>query len=259
MKNSSLRILVVLGMLLPFGSIYSQSTFSQDLQDEFNEFRNDIINEYIDFLGQIWQEYKISYGEPIYTAPKPVVPVISADSVLPDTETLLPVRELQEEEYSSYQELQPKASIDAVETLDTRSADIRFYGAGLKMRYENSLVNLSSVQEKGIVSLWQSLSSVKFDQLVKDMLFYKQKLQMNDWAYIQLGWELVAQLNILKDDSSRTAFLHYLLFRSGYDIRIGRVNNFLVLLIPIQQRVSRQAVTTINDTNYYIYSNKAIG
>lgn len=62
------------------------------------------------------------------------------------------------------------------------------------------------------------------------------------------------QLPQLKDDNTRTIFMHYALHTYGYDIKMGIIDKEVALLVPIQEKVYAYSYLPENGKKYYLFT-----
>lgn len=235
--------------------------FRKELLGEYDDFRKDINAEYIGFLSQAWQEYRLFQGKAPDEMPKPLSPVLSQEEknkrdmivdVNVETKSLtggnVPLIEKAEE----------KDLFKHLLGQDGDSLQLDFFGAALCMRYQHRRFSLSGIAENSIGNLWKDIADSRFTLLLADMLRYKQDMQMNDWAYFLLVKKVASRLSILRSDDSRTVFLHFLLVQSGYDARLARVDRFLVLLLPVREEVYARPYLEVDRKLYYVFSDKEL-
>lgn len=230
----------------------------QQLLDEFNDFRREANREYAHFLSQKWEEFTLFQGIPLFEKPKLVVPETDTDGTPPTynfeievletacTETVLPVPENDESQLATDEPYRGKPF------------SVPFYGATLPVRYQLPPIMLTSIQESAVVQLWTTFSQTKFTTLLLDMLNYKEKMQMNDWAYFLFTKHIARNLSALKDDNSRLVFRLFLLVQSGYDARLTRIDDFMALLVPTQEVINACPFLRMEGKPYYVLSDRKL-
>lgn len=214
------------------------ANFRKELQGEYDDFRKEINDEYVYFLSQAWQKFRLFQGKKPDETPKPLTHV-------------------------PYQE--EKNSIETVVGTDgvtdtlweaTDSLQLDYFGAKLRLRYQSRTFLLPAITEQSVGLVWKEMAGSRFSILLHDMLRCKEQMQMNDWAYFQLVKQVADQLSDLQSEDSRTVFQHFLLVQSGYDVRLARIDRFLVLLVPITEEVYARSYLEMNGRTYYVISNQ---
>lgn len=230
----------------------------QELLDEYDDFRNEINEEYADFLSQSWKEFKLFQGHAMFEDPKPDVPV-TAPKEQKNKETITEIWATEaKSRNSSGIPVHTMKEIPATENFQEAPVKVLFYGANLMVHYRNEPFRLSSIQETAIGDLWKDISKSKYVNLLADMLNYKEKMQMNDWAYFLLTKQVALQLSTFKDNNNCLVFQHFLLVQSGYDIRLARIDHDLALLVPVAESVYNRPYLQFNEKPYYVISGKQL-
>lgn len=239
------------------------SGFRKELQGEYGDFRKEINGEYIDFLSKAWKEYRLFQGKTPDETPKPLSPVLAQEEkecreVLVGTDGII---NKQAEQTSAAKEESERDLLDRVssearfwEMADSLQLD--YFGAELRLHYQNRQFFLPAVAEQSVGNLWKEMANSRFSSLLADLLRYKEKIQMNDWAYFLLVEKVAARLSTLRSEDCRTVFRHFLLVQSGYDVRLARIDRFLVLLVPIREKVYARSYLEMDGRTYYVISGK---
>lgn len=289
MQKSNKRILFCL-ILSVYSSLplFAQKTgseedefadFRKEIQSEYDDFRREINREYADFLSKAWEEYRLFQGKSQDEVPKPLSPVLFQEEnnrqemslVNVETQKGIPLEEKQADQREKKRdEKQEEKKVKEVErtlssllrnpAVDAASASLccDYFGAELRLQYEKCSFDLSTVAERSVGNLWKDISDSRFSVLLADMIRYKKEMQMNDWAYFLLTEKVAARLSTLQSEDCRTVFQHFLLVQSGYDVRLARVDRFLVLLLPVREEVYARPFLTVDGKQYYVISNRSL-
>jgi hypothetical protein len=149
----------------------------------------------------------------------------------------------------------------------TKEFNFICYGTPCTVRFDNSLrFKLNSNSENAVADAWQQLSSEMSEILLEDCLRLRKDLSLGDWAYYCLLRDLGDSYFGTNTDESKV-MQAYLLAQSGYDFRIGRRDEKLVLLMPFDGDVlcwekSPQYVmyyVPIDGKKFYIVSKSGSG
>lgn len=248
--------LVILFLLLQSLPLWAQQEdFEQlrrELRSEFEDFRKEANREYADFLNRAWKEFTFLPGKEPDRIPKPLHPIYRQE----------------EEREIQVQVSAPPAAVASIvnrETKDEQRLDVSsqgtpfqvsYYGMDVQMHYQSVSFRLPSVGEKEVASLWRSFSQTTFTSLLSELLDCKERMQMNDGAYLKLIQKTSAEIPTLMDENKRVIFQQFLLVQSGYDVRLARVNDFLVLLLPIPEEVYRHPYLLVDGRQYYLFSER---
>lgn len=245
------------------------ANFRKELQDEYDGFRREINKEYAGFLSKAWEEYRLFQGKRPDEVPKPLSPIRFQEekeyremlSVSVKAQEDSPVGKGQQGlwDEKKEKELEHCLSVLLVNTaIDETNAFLRcdYFGAELQLHYQQRSFHLSAVAERSVGNLWKDIADSRFSILLAGMIRYKKEMRMNDWAYFLLTKKVAACLSTLQSEDCRTVFQHFLLVQSGYDVRLARVDHFLVLLLPIREEVYARPYLTVDGKQYYVISNR---
>ena len=112
--------------------------------------------------------------------------------------------------------------------------------------------SLSGIGEKNVAEGWKTLSSDDYLPIVAQCLDYRDKLSLCDWGYFRFVERLTSEfLGPSKKNEARLMQM-YILAQSGYKVRIARMNNGLVLLLPSEETVYAYPYLAIKGQKYYI-------
>lgn len=228
----------------------------KELLDEFDTFRREANAAYVKALSEPWEEFQVYPAKEIPRLPEPVAPPVlqPADTISSGESEIIADTVI----YSAGVNLEIPDIREQLEVMETGQSvfSFHYYGAPLQFHYQGAPVSLVAVREKEVGQLWKCFSETHFSPLLLDMLNYREKMQMNDWAYYLLTKKIAAHFQALKDEGARTVFQHFLLVQSGYDARLGRADGQLVLLIAIRENVYAHPYFKLGDTPYYVMSGK---
>jgi len=127
-----------------------------------------------------------------------------------------------------------------------------FYNTECKVSLDNALrFSLAEVTEQHIAQAWKNLSGTKYDALINHCLTLRDQLNLSDWGYMLL---LKAMSEKFLGNASNEAVLlqMFILTQSGYKVRIARISNRLVLLVPFRQTIYEYSYLDIKGMKYYV-------
>lgn len=237
--------------------------FRRDLQSEYDDFRKEINEEYITFLCKVWEEYWLLQGKAPDKTPKPLLPVLPREekesredfiaTEVPADSSVDAILAMREETEQSI--LKAASSEEDWEKV-ADSLRLEYFGVELWLHYQSRPYFLPTISEQSVGELWRNMAGSSIASLLAGMLRYKEEMQMNDWAYFLLVEKFTASLSAWQNENCRTVFQHFLLVQSGYDVRLARVDRFLVLLVPIHEEVYACPYLEMNGRTYYVISNQ---
>lgn len=228
----------------------------QGLLREFNDFRKELNREYANFLKESWQEFRLMPGEERDEEPKPeMMPVYKEeDDTEADVQSI--VEELLADTLLQFPPSDIRNEIEKKEYRGDPAFVVNYYGAELSFEYKESTVYLPPTNDKIVGKLWENYANTRFSPLLLKLLEYRETMQMNDWAYVLLVKKVSGRLSILKDASTRAIFQQFLLVQSGYDARLGRVDDEIVLLLPVHEKVFETTFLRMEGVRFYVISDR---
>jgi hypothetical protein len=223
---------------------------------EYAAFRQRANEEYAAAVQRAWAKMGVEPAVPKPKEPAPPRPPKPTPDKIPTT-TPLP--------QSDVVPVPPKPEpvpLPAIPAPAPAAPTMQFalYGATCKVHadLQGLRFKLSSIDEKSIAAAWKNLSAEKYDGLLHDCMEQRETLHLSDWGYLQLLGSMSEQL--LGNGSNEAVLLQmYLLAQSGYNVRMARRDNRLVLLVPFNHAIYNYSYVTLNGTKYYVLASKGSG
>lgn len=232
------------------------NTFREESFKEFDDFRNRINDEYINFLKEAWGEFNASEG---IAAPeeKEIPPVtypeddeaelgIDAAPVPISIDEVIPVPE---------SEPQPQPVVEIEETpmpVDTRFS-FGFFGNDLKVRLtDKHRFTLKGCDEYSIADGWSLLSGEEYNNVINDCLSIRSKLNLCDWAYLLMLDELSNSF-FGKRCNEATLLTAFIYCQSGYKMRLANDNVSLFLLYASKHEIYDKSFWNLDGERYYCF------
>ena len=259
MSKISLILLTVMSISLPFsGYAQSQSEFEQFKQQylgEFKDYKDQIDREFADFLKQKWEPFDTEEGvvrdevpkpkdipvakvkpEPKPVTPKPVIPskptkpipVIPAPVVKPEP-VVVPVI--------------PAAGFN------DRIVKVDYLGHRLSIvdgMYDAYSKFDNQVSQNSIQNNFSELAKSDYAKTLDNLLSYKNQLDMNDWAYLQLVLKFSEKLSISRNHQKLVSW--FILLKSDMKARLAYDSRSIYLLVASRQN--------LYDIAYFRYDNE---
>lgn len=110
---------------------------------------------------------------------------------------------------------------------------------------------LKGVTENDVADVIESLSDIKYDNLLFDCLKIRKENKLSDWAYFQ-ALEALTNDFCGKGTNEATLLMGYILSQSGYKVRLGRDNNKLVLLTASQHTIYNKVAYRFDGETFYL-------
>ena len=224
----------------------------QQLQD-FNDFRSKADAEYEAFLRQAWEKYEGFAPEPAPVRPEPPEPVTYEPTPTPPAPLDITPAGIKQPTTTPYAPTpRPVPPMKPAERATPRT-EFTFYGQTLELASGVAEgLTLAGVDEAHVADAWKALCTADHATFVDDCLRAKQKHHMNDWMYLMLTKEIGLEL-YGATDTDRIAFLQmFILVKSGYKVRLARVDGRLKLLLPSPSIIYAMPYITMDGTRYYV-------
>ena len=237
--------------------------FQREQQQEFNNFKNKADEEFSAFLGETWKRFETNEPIPAPLRPEPVEPVVFDDK----EPTPAPVQVKPRKPVSTrptrptpgaYIPDEPYVPVvvDKPVVSPGRSVDrtaIRLYGTSFYVS-TNAITKflLKGINEGHVADAWTTLCKADHELLINDCMTLKEEKRLSDWGYIQLTRQIGEQL-YGANRANDVAFLQmFILSKSGYKVRLAKINEQLRLLIAPSGVMYGLPYITLSGTKFYV-------
>ncbi|MFW5758798.1 MAG: hypothetical protein ACOCYO_08965, partial [Bacteroidota bacterium] len=132
--------------------------------------------------------------------------------------------------------------------------NVYFYGQNFSVEVDRSLpgVRTTDITEEHISQWFTTVAEKNYTPTLISLLETAEETGMNDWALYVLTHNLSAQL--AKDSKQETKlYTWFLLLQAGYDIRLARQDDQLVLLMPFSNIVYNTPRIDLDQKTYYMF------
>lgn len=239
-------------------------TYRKNVFGGYNSFRKTVLENYASYLSGIWKEYHTFRGIKVSDIPKPISQPIAPDNVSPAAPLIIQPNEPPAVPVSvpipSAPVIKPVPEPVTVPPVQTPMIGLQFYGLELqlpKFTLQSSI--LQTLSPKAITDCW--ISNSKSEEIaagIKMLSFILQKYSFNDWCTYLLVKEYVEKCNPTLRRNAQITVEHFLLANLGYDIRLAKTEDSLLLLIPFKQTVFTRSFLVLENKKYYIFPQKEI-
>ena len=224
--------------------------FKGQAQKEYSDFRDQANKEYAEFMRHAWENHKTlpAKPKPIEEDVPPVV-IKEEDKKRPIEDT--PVI-IEEEIEIPVPAPQPKP-ISPIKKKDDEGDRHYFalYGTKMSVRLVLSQrIRLSKLDINEIAKTWETLSSDKYNNVIRDCLELRIKHQLCDWAYLKLLDKLSSSF-LGEGTNEAELFKAFLYCQSGYQMRLAMANNHLYMLYASQHFIFEKPCWQIDNIFYY--------
>ena len=259
---------IILIITLFSAVIIAQDDYQKWLQQEkekYNQYLEEQDKDFIEFLKNDWDQFKLFSGEKSDQAPKPVeqpivkippkeISPISPEPIMPiDIDPTVDKEEVVEDSPIPSEPELDKIEID--ETVNTENVEIDFYGNINEVFYPKEIiVNVETpITNNTIAEFYSNIASKPYKDLLKQLLDQKERMRLNDWQYITL---LKRSAEKLYPNSRNDIYLFtwFLMLKSGYKARTGTIGNYVYIFAPSEQTIFDFAYFQTGDEElkYYI-------
>lgn len=244
--------------------------FRRGILDDYSSFRKGVLENYAKYLEGVWKDFQTFRGEKRDDTPKPVaIPKADNTPVMIDPQELpqpQDVPELRPENPSEPAPVapappKPQAPAPSVPTPptppSTRMQGFTFCGISMKAAQIPSF-RLEGLNPGQVASTWRSYQNCGYKEALNSLNMLSDAYGLNDWFRM----ELVKSYSnaVLKGfgASDRILLQHFILSNMGYDIRLAKSGNHLVLLVPSKQKIYERQFVQLDGVNYYIFEDDSV-
>ena len=251
MKNRLVLILICIACAVQHA--YSQddsySTYRKQMLENFQGFRKSVIDDYSKFLEGVWQRYDTFRGKKRDISPKPVVaPVVDDSPVSPDPVDI-PCPEVNP---VTPNPVQPQTPPTPVMPIVGEKVEFMFYG----MKWNAPKINfleITPLDNKAIAKAWHEYQKGETKDVIPILKTMAIAKGLNDWFTFQMVRNYSDAIASKGNNTERIVLQHFLLANMGYDVRIAKTENQMLLLVPFAQQVYERSYMTFGDKKYYVF------
>ncbi len=239
----------------------SFDSFQQNMEQRFANYQDSINRRFAKELERQWVEYERFDGETRTQKPKPShLPVAPLQKQ--HTSDELPAGTIHEPTPVEPDVVAPSESAVPVpdnsqltESALVTLAPLSFFSQQLTCVCPRQYVDLQlkDLTEKSISTFWKSLSCAGLEQFVQQCRSQQQQLQLNDWGLFELVKSYSQQI-FGGRYAEQTVFTVFILNQLEYNVRIGRVDNQLVCLIPSLCKIYAVSYMKGESSLLYVFS-----
>ena len=229
--------------------------YQQQKESDFDAFRRQANAQFAAKMAEAWQLFDMEPPMPNPIEPDPVAPIerdneppIPNLPIIPGT-TINPLPK---------EPAKPQPQPAQPEPREPQGPwfNFSFYNTPCKVRIDNNLkFKLDKIDEKSVAAVWQQLSGEASDALVADCFRLISEMNLCDWAAISL-FKAIGDAYYGKGSNEATLMQMFLLTQTGYKARIGRMDDYLVVLVPFDGPVYAIPFYKRNGEAYYNITGK---
>lgn len=222
-------------------------------QQEFKEYRNRVNAEFAVYMRRAWSSHRAKPAEPAPQRPEPPRPKVRKPDVKPADNLLQPGRITVSQTFPvrlSQPAYTPPVLDEELE--EESSFSFLFYGTPCRLPLvEKHRFVLHGTMEDDVADAWQWLSSGDYLSVVASCLSWRDRLHLCDWGYVCFVEQMAMEFLAGSRNEARLMQM-YILTQSGYKVRMARVGNRLVLLLPSKDEIYEYPYLAVKGEKYYI-------
>lgn len=236
---------------LTFGMDYESWATAQN--EEFNEYKKTIDEEFTSMLKKEWKSFKTTYNEPAYEKPKPIeIPKIEKELKIPKKELnkskIIPDKKIKILDKNIV--IKKFKKIENFEELN-----LNFYSTNIQVQYDSkTYTHIKDVSNDSISKYWEHMNKTNYNSLINQINTHGQTLQFNDWAKYLLTYKI--GFEIYKEENLTNLFCWFILSKMGYDVKIGYNNSTIYLLSSVEQKLYQVSYFNMKNSAYYVLNPK---
>lgn len=233
-------------------------TYKADEARAFQKFSEEQEKAFLEFLQQEWRAVNIAPEKIPDPTPKPreipqTEPQKTFGNSFPNAFRI--EKEIIDKEIEL---LEPEASEDN-SILDFFSGGqeplkFSFFDVLLQVDFDSDIANATLAEplsKAAISEFWKALADTKTDSLIIQSGRLKQQMQLNDWGFCLLLYEMGDRI-FPGSENKRRLFVWFVLTQTGYDARVGYLEDKVYLVLPLAPEIYSTLRLNINNNTYYL-------
>lgn len=228
--------------------------FSKHAKAEYEDYRAQCNAEYVKFLERAWKEYKV-----LPSIPRP------KDEVVPPT--IMPRQDKNKKQAKeipienvvspilSLPQPKPISPIYEKDKVEEKNFSFSYMGTTCEVRLPKDLnIRMSGCESCMIATIWKQLATNAMDNTIRDFLALRLKMQLCDWAYLNLIDTFAKAF--CGHGNEAVIMAAFIYSQSGYKMRLGRDCEKLYLLYGSKHGIYEKGYIVIEGINYYPLDDK---
>ena len=228
--------------------------FRKHAKAEYEDYRAQCNAEYVKFLERAWKEYKV-----LPSIPRP------KDEVVPPT--IMPRQDKNKKQAKeipiekvvspilSLPQPKPISPIYENGKVEEKNFSFSYMGTTCEVRLPKDLnIRMSGCESCMIATIWKQLATNAMDNTIRDFLALRLKMQLCDWAYLNLIDTFAKAF--CGHGNEAVIMAAFIYSQSGYKMRLGRDCEKLYLLYGSKHGIYETGYIVIEGINYYPLDDK---
>lgn len=258
MSKQAYITIILFSIALLFNSAQAQvvpENYRQQKQQEMSRFADTIHHEFVRYLEHLWTEYQLFEGE---LSPRDIKPVEQPRvDTLEKEDTLKTDSPILYGQMTDVQDVRTETSTALnEESTPAYLYMVKFYGRELSiaMSEEVASMRLGGIQERKVARYWKRLVDCYADLCAASLDRQRRNLYLNDWGLFDLTRHLAATVYPGQPDE-QAVLTTFLMDALHYDVRVGRMDDRLVILVNTGSRLYDIPYVEIDTVRYYAFGN----
>lgn len=225
-------------------------TFREKICKQYGNYRDSINNAFAKHLEKSWNRFNINSPLPVPQKPIPQMDIFIS-GVNSDVSSELAIDSV----------IQQKDSSDELSLWDASGANrenvqsvtVHYFGSELRFHYYPEYTfSIKTVEEKTIASIWKQLSESPYAELINELLFYRNDMNLNDWGMYQLLNLIVAEF-FPDRKNEQILFSAFVMNQLGFRMKIGKCEKQLLSLVSSQTPIYGIPFINLGNEKYYLF------
>lgn len=231
------------------------SAYRKQIRENFQGFRKSVLDDYAKFLDGVWERYDIFRGKKRDNTPKPiVVPSVGDIPASPN-----PI-DVPSPEVKPIPSVTPQPEVPPVPFTPVVGSHVEFQFYGMKWYGPQiNYVDINPLENKAIAKAWSEYQSGNTKNVIPTLKTMANTNGLNDWFTFQMVRNYADAIAIDGNNTERIVLQHFLLANMGYDVRIAKTENQMLLLVPFKQQVYERSYMILGDKKYYVFYDEIDG
>lgn len=225
--------------------------FVKEVTADFESFRQQCMEEFQDAVRNPWKMFESTPPVPVpKEEPQPPVVMPEEDREKPHEDKPIVIEEVVKPQPVEPQP-QPVEPIREVPVVQPAVVEFTLFGTDMKVRFDKKdVVRLKGVKEADVADALGRFTSDAYDNMLVDCLAQRERLQLSDWAYLQMLKTVAYQ--VAGEGSNEAALLlAYLYVQSGYKMRFATDGSKLYFLYASKHYMYGKESFGIDGDIYY--------
>ncbi len=238
-----------------------QANWEKQQKEEFAKFVKEreayiqkMDSEFTAYIAKEWVSFK-SFKNPSPVKPKPkdqpkiTVAAPSSQSTIVKTDKVnKPI---------TVENNLPVLSKAEPEKFAKNVSQFTFYGTPISIEYDKKIVPVvnAEISETAISEALKKYTPTYYGNLINELSYYKNKMNLNDWGYYQLVKQF-SEATMKKTGNNSVFLTWFVLLKSNYRAKLGAANQQLVLLLPFKQEIYGKPGVVIDQLKFFAIENK---